>query len=759
MTQRRTAIVRCQQHSPDFFWRGLLIVLPVVVLTAFGILSLRQDRKLVESEVRERAREFAVEAAERCWKWLTSLAAADWVHPPSARDAGTQSSGSVFRVSTAGSLVIPAAYSTVPAPSPVDPTRLDPEQASLWQHIEIAAATNAPAASQIADLRTFLGTNPHTEFAALAHYRLAMLLHKKDPQQASAELQVLLDQFPQSLGETGLPLSALAMTQLAEMSLPAGAGKQSEVRTTLEQLSSNAVARPSVLTPWILNQVADREQRYLGSTDLAEHWRSVWNLDEESRRAFRAALRSLFKTAAPEWTGVTQGTSTPVRTAGPVSAWPELFWFSQAEPLPTATNSAYLSEQNTTWLAAQSQRFDDGSALFIYRDLDQVVSLLKELGEAERTLPGYLGVHYQIAGRPFGGVKWRQSVRTQASNPSAAGLPAETEMPRDLLASASHRVNDRAGLVTVAVSLLDPAALYARQRQRVFWFGALIVVSSVVALLGLISTWSAFQQQQRLYQMQTNFVSSVTHELRAPIGAVRLMAENFKLGKVQEPAEQQQFFQYIVQECCRLSSLIENVLNLARIEQGRKEYDFEPTDVVRLVTDTVKLMEANAAECQIALQLELDRSEFSSMKEEAILDGRAIQQALINLIDNAVKHSPANSAVTIGMALVNDCGSSSPSRGSSPPPTPAPWLRFWVADQGPGIPAEEHQKIFDRFYRRGSELRRETPGVGIGLSIVKHILAAHRGKVWVESEVGKGSRFILELPLTQSGDAGPKPGR
>ena len=310
----------------------------------------------------------------------------------------------------------------------------------------------------------------------------------------------------------------------------------------------------------------------------------------------------------------------------------------------------------------------------------------------------------------------------------------------------------------MAVSLLESSGLYARQRQRVFWFGALIAVSSRVALLGLISAWSAFQQQRRLYEMQTNFVSSVTHELRAPIGAVRLMAENFKLGKVREPAEQQQFFQYIVQECCRLSSLIENVLNLARIEQGRKEYEFEPTDVVRLVEDTVKLMAANAAEGRIALQLELDRSEFSSMKGEAILDGRAIQQALVNLIDNAVKHSPANSTVTIGVALVKEDGPSSPSRGCSPPPAPTPWLRLWVADQGAGIPAEEHQKIFDRFYRRGSELRRETPGVGIGLSIVKHIMAAHRGKVRVESKVGKGSRFILELPLAQSGDTGPKPG-
>jgi two-component system sensor histidine kinase SenX3 len=117
-------------------------------------------------------------------------------------------------------------------------------------------------------------------------------------------------------------------------------------------------------------------------------------------------------------------------------------------------------------------------------------------------------------------------------------------------------------------------------------------------------------------------------------------------------------------------------------------------------------------------------------------DGQAVQQALVNLIDNAIKHSPQGKGVTIGFEAV---------KGSGPGGTSG--IQLTVEDQGPGIPAEEQEQIFEPFYRRGTELRRETRGIGIGLSIVKHVAAAHGGRVEVESVVGQGSRFTLVLPL------------
>jgi signal transduction histidine kinase len=277
--------------------------------------------------------------------------------------------------------------------------------------------------------------------------------------------------------------------------------------------------------------------------------------------------------------------------------------------------------------------------------------------------------------------------------------------------------------VEVTAFLWQNNHYWAEQKRRLWWFGGVITLAVGAALVGLISAWRTFQQQWQLSEMKSNFVSSVSHELRAPLASVRLMAESLQRGKVAEPQRQHEYFDLIGRECRRLSSLVENVLDFARMDQGRKQYQMEPTDLVALVRHTVKSMEAYATERQVGLELTV-RGEPADME----IDGQAMQQALVNLIDNAVKYSPKQKAVGI-------------------------WLEFAegqvvlaVRDEGPGIPPEEHERIFERFYRRGPELRRETQGVGIGLSIVKHVVEAHGGRVVVESAEGQGSCFRIEIP-------------
>ena len=299
----------------------------------------------------------------------------------------------------------------------------------------------------------------------------------------------------------------------------------------------------------------------------------------------------------------------------------------------------------------------------------------------------------------------------------------------------------------------------------------LVAASAFAALIGVLASWFAFQRQLRLIELKSNFVSSVSHELRSPIASVRLMAESLERGKVPEAPKQHEYFRFIVQETRRLSALIENVLDFSRIEEGRKQYDFEPTDLVALTQQTVKLMETYAAERGVKLQLQLDPAPPSATHQlstinyqlpnyplpdyQLVADGKALQQALVNLIDNALKHSPKGDTVTVGLE-VQSPKSEIGSQTSKPTNThhvsrftfhPS-HLHLWVEDHGEGIPPSEQEKIFERFYRRGSELRRQTQGVGIGLSIVKHIVEAHGGKVRVRSAVGQGSRFTIELPLS-----------
>lgn len=287
------------------------------------------------------------------------------------------------------------------------------------------------------------------------------------------------------------------------------------------------------------------------------------------------------------------------------------------------------------------------------------------------------------------------------------------------------------------IELADRAALFAAQRRRTWLFGTLVLAAALTAAVGFGAAYRSFRRQLRLSEMKSNFVSSVSHELRAPIASVRLMAESLERGKIIEAPKQQEYFRFIGQECRRLSSLIENVLDFSRIEQGRKQYEFEPTDLLKLTQQTVKLMETYAAERGVTLALQFSDPQPSTLNSQPSVDAKALQQVLINLIDNALKHSPKGGTVTVGLEVE--------------PRHPASSILLWVEDNGPGIPASEHEKIFERFYRLGSELRRETQGVGIGLSIVKHVVEAHGGQVRVRSAVGEGSRFTIELPASPDG--------
>lgn len=294
----------------------------------------------------------------------------------------------------------------------------------------------------------------------------------------------------------------------------------------------------------------------------------------------------------------------------------------------------------------------------------------------------------------------------------------------------------RAGPVRARVDLANPAVLYGRQRRRTMWFAAVILLSAAAAGLGLAGAWRGYEEQRRLSEMKSNFVSSVSHELRAPIASMRLLAEGLERGRVADAVKQKEYYQLLSQEARRLSTLIENILDYSRIEQGRKKYEMEPANLAALARQTVAVMAPAATERKVRLTLSLpgaadpESAGPRGPDREPCLncDGLAIQQALINLIDNAVKHSPPGCGVTVGLEEGADA------------------CVLWVEDQGPGIPPGEQAKIFERFYRRGTELRRETQGIGVGLTIVKHIVEAHGGRVVVRSEVGQGSRFTLELP-------------
>jgi signal transduction histidine kinase len=250
----------------------------------------------------------------------------------------------------------------------------------------------------------------------------------------------------------------------------------------------------------------------------------------------------------------------------------------------------------------------------------------------------------------------------------------------------------------------------------------------VIVSLAMLGAWLISRKYARLAELESNFIASVSHELRTPVASIGVLAERLESGKVQSPEQVAEYHRLIAREGRRLAALIDNVLDFSRIEQGRKDYEFEEIDFHRLVSETIALLNPYAEEMNLKFELNLDLPE-DGLTPRA--DAIAIRQMLMNLVDNAIKFTPSGGTIRVSLGTV-DGG-----------------IALTVEDTGPGIPKEERHRIFDRFYRSDNSLTRETTGAGIGLSIVHHIVHGHGGTIQAQSGETGGARFVVKLPILQ----------
>ena len=251
---------------------------------------------------------------------------------------------------------------------------------------------------------------------------------------------------------------------------------------------------------------------------------------------------------------------------------------------------------------------------------------------------------------------------------------------------------------------------------------------------GLIVT--ALVQLRREYELarlRTDFVSGVSHELRTPLAQIRMFSETLLLGRVRSEEEGRRSLEIIDQESRRLTHLVENLLHFSRSERQVTRLSPARAPLAPLVQEALEGFAPLAGARGVRLRSELAEGVV------APVDAEAFRQMLLNLLDNAVKYGPPGQVVTVGLAAGDQRA------------------RIWVDDQGPGIPPADRERVWDRFWRLERDRGSAVAGTGIGLAVVRELVALHGGRAWAEDGQSatlpagaRGVRFVIELPLERS---------
>lgn len=255
-----------------------------------------------------------------------------------------------------------------------------------------------------------------------------------------------------------------------------------------------------------------------------------------------------------------------------------------------------------------------------------------------------------------------------------------------------------------------------------------LIFICVVSLILLLVGWLVIRvinKQVELANLKSDFVSSVSHEIRTPLSLINMYAETIEMGRVSSEEVQKSFIKTILLETRRLSAMVNKILNFSEIEKKKKQYAFSQCDFNVIVRDCYESYIGYMEQHGFEHSLELDKK-----IKTVYCDEEAVKDIFVNLIDNAIKYSFKNKSISIKTYIF------------------ANTVCFSVEDKGIGIAEKNKKYLFDKFYRVGNnDVSIKVKGSGLGLSIVKHIVDAHKGKIEVRSVPEKGSKFTVSLPL------------
>lgn len=256
-----------------------------------------------------------------------------------------------------------------------------------------------------------------------------------------------------------------------------------------------------------------------------------------------------------------------------------------------------------------------------------------------------------------------------------------------------------------------------------YYFWTILAMMAILGF-GIVITGKIIAHEKEVLKLKTDFVSSVSHEFKTPITSIKALSERLMEGSVKDQKRMREYYSVISSDAENLSHLVGNILDFSKMEEGKKQYDFSEIDFKEWLEETIRVFFSKISSRRFNIR--------TSITDPLLIkiDGNAMKLAITNLLDNAVKYSSEDSEIRVSHEKQENT------------------LLVKIRDDGIGIPKNEQAKIFEKFYRGKSAPDYSSTGTGLGLAIVKQVVEAHGGKVQVESELGRGSTFVILLPFS-----------
>lgn len=685
-------------QKPKFFWRGFLIVLPAILMAGYGLHTLREDREQLIIQAKEEASKLLDRLPETI-RTTSTYESRTWQFGSAPEHSISFSSTNLFEISIASDGSFFPAYQDAPIRPSMNEDVLDQDQSEWWNRVN-NSDNEFENTESILDLwndcKMLIESNPPDYFKAHAYITILLLQFQFPKEFPGYDLlyskyEYNLEQFMETLGNVPVaenrPASGQLLVELAQCK------RQTRIHLVdLQELISHFAlymrSRFDFGTLQTLEEIAllikEEALQKNGSLDdplltvhisadpaFIYHRLNHFIFLERKKRMSLDFHESVLKNK--ELLNLSDGQIFTVEHQNK-----EYHIWTDSKHSPVL--------RKRIWCAPVDE------LMKLHHPLQQW------LDEMEK--PAYLKLHLIT------------DLRQRIDFPSETPLLAQSQFDGFILPP-----------YRVAAVLGSPEILFNQFRERAFRLGGLLVLCLIAVMVGCWASWSAVRQQSELNASKSNFVASVSHELRTPIASIRLMAQELCEANEVSLVRAQKYHHSITRESRRLENMVENVLDASRIERGAQSYHKQITDITGLFKNAVEIMEPIARNND----LQLDYS-IPDERIEAHVDGHALTRTLINLTDNAIKHSKPGTCVNLELRQSSDT------------------IEIDVIDQGQGIPKSVHATIFEPFHRVGNELNRETCGVGLGLSIVNHMVKSHGGSITVRSEEGRGCQMTLRIP-------------